>query len=684
MELTLTFLFLAQVILVFVLMIRVVRKNASGGLPSGVRWLVAVFFTFTLLFVVIYPELRLQVLFEENVAAGLFEPLYPTLGLLVALCGLFGLNRLMHAWQHQQSRIVLLENDQQRFAKSRLQHEQEILAIKRLYQQSSHPVFLYWQQRIIETNEAAVELLGRKNRDQVLGRALTDLLINDIEQREALESWLKDCQQQGCDRLQTAFEHQLGGEVPVELSALPIYYRSRTVLLIWCRDMTAELRHQARQTRVERRLQAVLEANDLAVVEWAQDGTLLTVDPRLAELMHWLPESLKEGMDFCDWWLERCEPRDRRRLSEQLTELDQGRSPFISGQFRVSTLQGDSAELVHQSTLVEQDGRSIIISCFADLTERYADERLLKRLSAAVYHSSTATVVLDQDLRVEYVNPAFARFVKRSRLECTGMTLPNLGECFVDSEQRTRCLRTIQAGRSWRGELKLANSDKSVRWLQVTVTPVDTGSGIQYVMVAENITLLKERARRLSRKALYDNLTGLPNRYLFLDRLEHALAAQQRDGVAAALMFIDLDNFKPINDTYGHGTGDDLLKEVAARLKSTVREEDTVARLGGDEFVVLLRNVEKPDRVQEAAQRIAEAMARRVNLPGDIELDLSLSIGLALAPEDGETAQQLMDHADQAMYNAKKWQGLKCIRYGDPDAEPDPEQAAEPSRRAAV
>lgn len=157
---------------------------------------------------------------------------------------------------------------------------------------------------------------------------------------------------------------------------------------------------------------------------------------------------------------------------------------------------------------------------------------------------------------------------------------------------------------------------------------------------------------RLQHMAQYDQLTGLPNRALLYDRLESALSMARREHERLSVLYLDLDQFKPVNDTLGHSVGDTLLQEVARRLKQCVRESDTVARIGGDEFVVLLQRVRDPGQAEVVAAKIHDAMSRPFTLDGHT-LSIVSSIGIAHYPEDGEVAQQLLKHADQDMYRAK-------------------------------
>lgn len=166
-------------------------------------------------------------------------------------------------------------------------------------------------------------------------------------------------------------------------------------------------------------------------------------------------------------------------------------------------------------------------------------------------------------------------------------------------------------------------------------------------------TLVEMRTEQLHRKAHYDSLTDLPNRYLLFDRLRHAIQASRRSGQNVALLFLDLDRFKAINDNLGHGVGDQLLKAVAERLSDICREGDTVARLGGDEFVFLLECIDQPERVARVAQRIIRGLSHAFKLK-EHTVHVSTSIGISVYPDDGEDEETLLKNADISMYHAKE------------------------------
>ncbi|HCZ16061.1 MAG TPA: diguanylate cyclase, partial [Candidatus Accumulibacter sp.] len=233
-----------------------------------------------------------------------------------------------------------------------------------------------------------------------------------------------------------------------------------------------------------------------------------------------------------------------------------------------------------------------------------------------------------------------------------------------DPQFYRRMWDTILAGRVWTGELINRRKNGSLYAEALTISPVTDGNGrIQhFVAIKQDISERKANEERVQHLAHHDQLTDLPNRSLLSDRLFQALAQARRDRGTVALMFLDLDSFKPVNDTLGHDIGDLLLKEVALRLQNCVpRESDTVARLGGDEFVILLAQIEKAADAVVVAGKLLAALERPF-LIGPHRISISGSIGIAVYPQHGDEVNQLLKNADIAMYHAKK-AGRNCYRF---------------------
>ncbi|MDQ3960710.1 MAG: diguanylate cyclase, partial [Pseudomonadota bacterium] len=233
-------------------------------------------------------------------------------------------------------------------------------------------------------------------------------------------------------------------------------------------------------------------------------------------------------------------------------------------------------------------------------------------------------------------------------------------EARLHPEDRTRTLNAVRASikdpaSAYEVEFRLRHKDGSYRWILARASLLQDPEGHAYRMLGSHtdITERKEAENQLAQLALYDRLTGLANRHWLEEELERALIAARRYEQKIAVMFIDLDRFKNVNDTLGHEAGDCLLKQAAERLRTQVRESDAVARLGGDEFVIVLINIARPEDVAQVARKILKVLSAPVDIGGD-EIVLSASIGISLSPEDGSDVKTLLRHADAALYYAKE------------------------------
>ena len=288
------------------------------------------------------------------------------------------------------------------------------------------------------------------------------------------------------------------------------------------------------------------------------------------------------------------------------------------------------------------------------------------RLFATMFQSNPAAImVTGRDNVILAVNPSFTRLTGYEADEVVGKS-PSLMKSGRHDEAFYKAMWDgLRRHGEWTGEVWDRRKDGTIypKWLNIKVVNEmcqgGNGEPAFYVASFTDVSASKEAEERIRELAYHDVLTGLPNRLLLLDRLEHALANAQRGRHHLAVMFIDLDRFKNINDSLGHATGDLLLKEVASRLRCCIRDVDTVARLGGDEFVVVLENLEEEVDAVSVANKIQTAFNRPITVNGET-LHVSTSIGIALYPEDGMNAETLMQNADTAMYQAK---GQGCNNY---------------------
>jgi diguanylate cyclase (GGDEF)-like protein/PAS domain S-box-containing protein len=288
-------------------------------------------------------------------------------------------------------------------------------------------------------------------------------------------------------------------------------------------------------------------------------------------------------------------------------------------------------------------------------TQRRRAEERVRILSLAVEQSPVSVVITDRDGAIEYVNPKFQAITGYSLFEAVGRNLDFTCLDMAGQEIFRTLWATVLDGQEWRGEFCNRRRDGGLFWEHATVSPLKdkTGAITHFVAVKEDITVRRSYEERLLRQANFDELTGLPNRVLMLDRLEQAIAVAHRHDTLTALLYIDLDQFKNVNDTLGHVAGDRLLKEASARLGECTREGDTLARMGGDEFVIILPGISSGRAAQKVAERVITLFNQPFVLEGQDNF-VTASLGITLFPGDGADGQVLLRNADLAMYKAKE------------------------------
>ena len=323
--------------------------------------------------------------------------------------------------------------------------------------------------------------------------------------------------------------------------------------------------------------------------------------------------------------------------------------------------RGEYAVLTHHLT----DLRRQIIGLESRLRH---DLGAVSKLTMRVFENAAEGVVItDPRGVILQVNRAFSEITGYPRDEVLGHTPALLKSGRHDRAFYERMWATLVETGHWQGEIWNRRKDGRVypEWLSVSVVRDDAGEVAHYVGMFSDITAAKRHQERLDHLAYYDPLTELPNRTLFRERLRQVLATAKREGQPAAVIFLDLDRFKCINDTLGHSAGDTVLAEVARRLRGCIRESDTAARLSGDEFVVILPRVDGADGARTVAHKLNDAMADPIAIGGQ-EYFITTSIGVALYPAHGSDVEGLTKAADMAMYEAKS-QGRNTYRVYRPD-----------------
>jgi diguanylate cyclase (GGDEF)-like protein/PAS domain S-box-containing protein len=277
------------------------------------------------------------------------------------------------------------------------------------------------------------------------------------------------------------------------------------------------------------------------------------------------------------------------------------------------------------------------------------------QISATIFDAaSEAMVVTDADNLIISINPAFTKLTGYNLHEIVGKNPKILSSGRQDKEFYINMWQTLSITGHWDGELwnKRKNGEEYIEWLSINVIFNTDGTKRFHVAIFSDITEKRKAEELIWNQANYDHLTQLPNRRLFRDRLEQEIKLAHRLRLSAALLFIDLDHFKEVNDSLGHDAGDVLLVSAASRISQCVREADTVARMGGDEFTVILSQVNDATHVSKVAENIIHQLSQPFVING-VTLNISASIGIALCPKDSDSAELLLKQADKAMYAAK-------------------------------
>lgn len=394
------------------------------------------------------------------------------------------------------------------------------------------------------------------------------------------------------------------------------------------------------------------DSSALCYFSFDQHGLVMETNLAGASLVRTSRASLI-GMPFINFVAR----QDRKKFLRQVHRYLSG-DVLSSAEFVLELLGGKTIEV--QMTGVASrfpDGQAKFCrAVLTDITERRLIERKLNLSATALENIQEGIVLTDEQARILAVNSAFSTVTGYAADEVVGHTPAILKSGLHDEQFYREMYVSLKKHDRWQGEIRNRRKDGEVylEWLNISAIRNNSGEIEYYIGVFSDISNQEQMKKRLHQLAYYDELTGLPNRALLYDRISLELVHAKRDASMMALLFIDLDGFKAINDMYGHFAGDQFLREVAERLGSCVREGDTLSRMGGDEFVALLRNVADEHVAAQVAGRMLEVCAEPFAIDGQ-ELLVTISVGISIYPRDGEIGSDLLRNADTAMYRAKAY-----------------------------
>jgi diguanylate cyclase (GGDEF)-like protein/PAS domain S-box-containing protein len=519
------------------------------------------------------------------------------------------------------------------------QHEQSLVALQRSWQQTSQALDGLLKLRVaglftrmwLHLGTALLLLLG------ILGLVYTVArqISSPLKQLESV-----------ADRVRQSSDYSLRANWSSqdEIGRLVTTFNGMLSQLDQDRLLNQELAASARAAQAQTELVEVMPI--AMVVTSIPDHKVLHAN---LPAQPWLAGSM------VDPWRTGLEPGVRSRFFQRLSDHDR------VDEFEVRWLGGaEPSWAVLSARRIQFQGVDAILTSFTPINVLKLMEQRLQ-LWAKVFEASTeGIIIMDEHQKILSVNQAFSKVTSYDFYEVLGEHLATLLESSQDTsgaEIGREIASAIERRNEWQGEVRLTkrNGESYPAWLMISAVRDATRQELvsHYIGICIDITDRKKAEDRVQFLAHHDMLTELPNRSLCVETLDAALAQARRSGECLAVLFIDLDHFKLINDTLGHHVGDGLLRSVATRLQQAVRSNDTVSRLGGDEFVVILRHLKDgPHAHHQAEQRIIP-LIRQSHLVDGHELRVSCSVGVAIFPQDGADRDELMRRADAAMYNAK-------------------------------
>lgn len=500
--------------------------------------------------------------------------------------------------------------------------------------------------RLLDVNRTFEQQTGI-DAAQAIGRTATELGIWGTP--DMGPGLLQRLQSESLHNLEMTFRRQNGESFTGLISAQPIDLDGIPALIVVVRDITLVKETQQQLKISEEKFARAFHASpDGLLITRLVDGRLIEANEGFTRITGYVAREAAERstLELGIW----ANPEDRQQMVRAISE--QGSLRNFTAPIRTKGGSIRLCELTAQPIPI--NGEACVLTIARDITERQQMQE--KLLQAATVFESTAegVMITDTEQRITAVNRAFTEITGYSEAEALGQSPRLLASGQHDSAFYAAMWHQLAADGHWQGEIwnRRKNGEPYPEWLTISAVRNRDEQITHFVGVFADISTLKHAQARLDYQAHHDPLTGLPNRILFESRLQAALLDATTDAQQGAVLFIDLDRFKHINDSLGHPVGDLLLKGIAARLKEQLRDIDTVARLGGDEFIILLPGLHNAVDAEHVANKVLACFSAPFEAD-DHEFFTSASIGISLYPEHGSDVATVVKNADAAMYRAK-------------------------------
>lgn len=537
-------------------------------------------------------------------------------------------------------------------------------------------------ERIAYVNAAAKRFLGLRSTKSAVGRKLAEFVHPD--DRKIVADLVRGALADGTS-VPLKFVPSKRREIVAEVSAMSVGNGSGASTIIHARDVSAQVKSVEAILERENRLRGIMDTVADGIITVNKMGDVLTFNPAAEEIFGYrAPEIVGKNVAALlvarkrggkNGVIKRYLGAGRRTAAATVRGIDRGcrkNGAEIALDVAINELGGGRDRVItvvvrdiSEQVLAEQelrrkrdelagrvDERTRALS--QEIAERHRAEDELRLAAAVIEATNEAVLITDDDFNVKSVNPAFTEITGYRPREVIGKAPPFLRALKRDRRAYKGMREALTGHGHWEGEIwnKRKSGEDYAERLAISAIAADDHGARKYAVLIGDITKRKQDEENIRRQANYDSLTGLPNRTLFLDRLNQSLAIMARESSKLGLMFVDLDGFKLVNDTLGHDVGDMLLQEAAIRLGACIRGGDTIARLGGDEFTVIMPDLTDARNAPMVAQRIIDSLAKPFVLDGQ-EAFVTGSIGITIYPDDATDAMDLLRNADAAMYLAK-------------------------------